>query len=69
MYNYLLKIFNNSSDLIYKEIDNIKFCEANIDEATDFTSEMKISNVPTFVMFENGKEIWRGGINKLQEIK
>ena len=21
------------------------------------------------VMFENGKEIWRGGINKLQEIK
>lgn len=52
-----------------KEIDNIKFCEANIDEATDFTSEMKISNVPTFVMFEDGKEIWRGGINKLQEIK
>ena len=51
-----------------KEIDNIKFCEANIDEATDFTSEMKISNVPTFVMFENGQEIWRGGINKLQEI-
>ena len=52
-----------------KEIDNIKFCEANIDEATDFTSEMKISNVPTFVMFESGKEIWRGGINKLKEIK
>ena len=52
-----------------KEINNIKFCEANIDEATDFTSEMKISNVPTFGMFENGKEIWRGGINKLQEIK
>ena len=52
-----------------KEIDNIKFCEANIDEATVFTGEMKISNVPTFVMFENGKEIWRGGINKLQEIK
>lgn len=52
-----------------KEVDNIKFCEANIDEATDFTNEMKISNVPTFVMFENGKEIWRGGINKLQEIK
>lgn len=52
-----------------KEIDNIKFCEANIDEATDFANEMKISNVPTFVMFEDGKEIWRGGINKLQEIK
>ena len=52
-----------------KEIDNVKFCEANINKATDFTREMKISNVPTFVMFENGKEIWRGGINKLQEIK
>ena len=26
-----------------KEIDNVKFCEANIDEATDFTNEMKIS--------------------------
>lgn len=52
-----------------KETDNIKFCEANIDEAADFTNEMKIFNVPTFVMFECGKEIWRGGINKLQEIK
>ena len=52
-----------------KEIDNVKFCEANIDEATDFTNEMKIYNVPTFVMFENGKEIWHGGINRLQEIK
>lgn len=35
MYNYLLKIFNNSSDLIYKEIDNIKLiyldslCDSN----------------------------------------
>lgn len=52
-----------------KETDNIKFCEANIDEATDFVNKMKISNVPMFVMFEDGKEIWRGGINKLQEIK
>lgn len=44
-----------------------KFCEANVDECNQFADEMKISNVPTFIIFEDGKEVKRGGINLLSD--
>lgn len=51
-----------------KSLSDIKFCKADVDVCTDFVKEVNISNVPTFIEFQDGKEIKRGGISFLTDL-
>lgn len=46
--------------------DKIKFTKIDVDENQNIGSEHQIANIPTLILFENGKEINRhvGFINK-----
>lgn len=42
-----------------------KFCILNVDEAPKTASELNISNVPVFIIYNDGKEVSRGGFEVL----
>lgn len=42
-----------------------KFCTLNVDEAPKTASELNISNVPVFIIYNDGKEVSRGGFEVL----
>ena len=50
-----------------EEYKDYVFCEADVDVCNVFAEELGISNVPTFVVFEDGKEVIRGNYNTLFE--
>ncbi|MCM1260624.1 MAG: thioredoxin family protein [Staphylococcus sp.] len=58
------KMIKPQFESMEEEYKDFKFCEADVDVCSNFAEEMKISNVPTFIVFENGKVIEHGGIDK-----
>jgi thioredoxin 1 len=43
-------------DELAEEIDDVKVCKVNCDEARDLALEYGISAIPALVLFENGEE-------------
>lgn len=39
--------------------DKIKFYKNNVDEYIDFAKTFQVMSLPTFIMFKNGKEVFR----------
>lgn len=44
-------------DDIAKEINNISFFKANVDEEQELSSRFRVSSIPFFVLFKDGKAI------------
>lgn len=44
---------------------DIKFCTLDVDKAPQTASELNISNVPVFILYNDGKEVGRGGFEVL----
>ena len=44
-------------DEISKEIENVKFYKVNVDENQDLSSAYRVSSIPCFILFNNGKAI------------
>ncbi len=44
-------------DDIAKEINNISFFKANVDEEQELSSRFRVSSIPLFVLFKDGKAI------------
>ena len=47
---------------------NYKFYKIDVDKDSDIANEFNITNLPTFIVLEDGKEISRGGISVVQEL-
>ena len=47
---------------------DIQFCTLNVDEAPKITSNLNITNVPTFIIYQDGKEVNRGGFDVLNTL-
>ena len=48
----------------------IKVSKSNVDEAPDIATELSVMNIPTLVLFKNGKEISRMiGVNSKDAIE
>lgn len=39
------------------EIKNVKFCKVNVDENQDIASSYRVSSIPFFVLFKDGKAV------------
>lgn len=39
--------------------DRVRVLEIDVDEYTDLAVQMKVMGVPTFMLFRNGRELWR----------
>ncbi len=47
-----------------------KLVKVDADIATDIMKEQKIDMIPTFIVYKNGKEVWRkSGVTELAELK
>ena len=53
-----------------EENPEISFVKANVDEARDLAGEYGIRSIPTFIYFENGKEVKRktGAFRNITEL-
>jgi len=53
-----------------QENPEISFAKANVDEARDLVGEYGIRSIPTFIYFENGKEVKRktGAFRNITEL-
>lgn len=58
-------------DKLNTELQNIEVIRINVDEHPEFKVLFKIKNVPTFVLLEEEKELWRhvGLITKREIVK
>ena len=57
-------------DELSKEMKNIKFVKLNVDENNEISSKYNIMSIPTFLIFNNGKEVNRHiGMIKKDELK
>ena len=45
-----------------------KFCMLDADNNPELMEELKVSNLPTFIMYSKGKEIMRGGVEMLNNL-
>ncbi len=47
-------------DALQSDMGNqLHILKIDVDEHTDFAVQMKVMGVPTFMLFQNGKELWR----------
>lgn len=44
-------------DEVSEEMDDVKFCKVNCDEARDLALEFGIMTIPNLLVFENGEQI------------
>ncbi|MBR3646671.1 MAG: thioredoxin [Lachnospiraceae bacterium] len=58
-------------EMVSDEVENVKFCKVNIDEAMELALKYQITNIPTLVLFKNGEVDKRsvGVISKDEIIK
>ncbi len=64
------KMLSPLVDEAAEEIDEVKFCKCNCDEARDLALDYNVMSIPCLILFENGEEINRsiGYISKEQII-
>jgi thioredoxin 1 len=65
------KIIAPAVDKIAEELKGqIKVMKSNVDEAPDIATELSVMNIPTLVLFKEGKEISRMiGVNSKEAIE
>jgi thioredoxin 1 len=44
-------------DEIASEITNVRFCKVNVDECQEIATKFRVTSIPFFVIFKNGKPI------------
>ena len=49
-------------------VKNIKFCTLDVDKAPQISSELGISNLPTIIIYKDGKEVTRGSFDVLNTL-
>lgn len=42
---------------VVNETKNVSFCKVNVDDQSDLASEYRVSSIPCFILFKNGKAI------------
>lgn len=42
---------------VSEEVDDIKFCKVNCDEARDVALQFGIMTIPNLIVFENGEQV------------
>lgn len=42
---------------VSEEVDDVKFCKVNCDEARDVALQFGIMTIPNLIMFENGEQV------------
>lgn len=42
---------------VSEEVDDVKFCKVNCDEARDVALQFGIMTIPNLIVFENGKQV------------
>ena len=42
---------------VSEEVDNVKFCKVNCDEARDVALQFGIMTIPNLIVFENGEQV------------
>ena len=51
-------------------IEKIKVSKANVDDSPEIASELSVMNIPTLILFKDGKEVSRmSGINSKEAIE
>jgi thioredoxin 1 len=50
--------------------EKVKVVKIDVDQYTDLAVEMKVMGVPTFMLFQNGRELWRdAGVQSKETLK
>lgn len=55
-------------DELANKLTDYKFIKVDVDKEQEVANEFNVTNLPTFIILEDGKEVKRGGINLLQEL-
>ncbi|MDD6317284.1 MAG: thioredoxin [Succinatimonas hippei] len=57
-------------DELSGEMDNVKFCKVNVDEASDLAAKFGVMSIPTLIVFKGGEAVARqvGALGK-EELK
>lgn len=42
---------------VSEEVDDVKFCKVNCDEARDVALQFRIMTIPNLIVFENGEQV------------
>jgi thioredoxin 1 len=58
-------------DQLKKELgDNVKIIKVDVDKNKALAAQFKVRGVPAFLIFKDGKQVWRGGgVQPLSELK
>lgn len=51
------KMLSPIVDEVAEEVNNVKVCKVNIDEARDLASKYEIMSIPTLLVFKNGSVV------------
>lgn len=51
------KMLSPIVDEVANEVNNVKVCKVNIDEARDLASKYEIMSIPTLLVFKNGSVV------------
>ncbi len=63
------KMMSPVIDKIAEEVENIKVCKLNVDDAQDIAEEYEVMSIPTIMIFSNGEIIEKFiGLTSKQEI-
>jgi thioredoxin 1 len=52
-----------------EEIKNIKVCAVDMDKCTKTAQELGITNLPTLILYKDGKELDRGSFDLLNKLE
>ena len=57
-------------DELSGEMENVKFCKVNVDEASDLAAKFGVMSIPTLIVFKGGEAVARqvGALGK-EELK
>jgi len=53
------KTMHNVIESLEKNIEGVTICEADVEEIEDLTTELRIRNIPTTLIFKNGNIVER----------
>ena len=62
------KMIKPKFEELAKQNTEFKFCSLDVDKANEIASKLNIMNLPTFIIYENGKEVNRGSFEVLNTL-
>lgn len=63
------KVLKPKIEEIAKSKEDYKFCLLNVDSCPNTAAKLNIMNLPTVILFEEGKEVKRGGLDMLSYLE